>query len=284
MVSACAYSGAYPTGYGKYDDEHRGRSAPTLRRAPGVGIHALPAVRDRRDPQVLQLLPGHADGRVRSTRSTPSGPSRTRVAEPGYYAAIAVVGHPQRADRRSEVGGPPLHVPRPRRRPDRRRLLARRPRHRPRPHGPDPGAAVRPWRPASPRARSSSRACPLAVHIECDASRWRQMLWYDRRLMAGGSRLEFDSIRLTTLRPFGLMFVGPTESGEQVELRMGFSLRGVDQAEANLHSDCGTEPGAFDRRRAETHHAWRGPLRPTSRSKGRRASSGRSSALRSTTR
>ncbi len=38
----------------------------------------------------------------------------------------------------------------------------------------------------------------LSVHIECDARHWRQMLWYDRRLMAGGSRLDFDAIRPTT--------------------------------------------------------------------------------------
>ena len=106
----------------------------------------------------------------------------------------------------------------------------------------------------------------LAVHIECSAPRWRPMLFYDRRLMAGGSRLEFDSIRLTTLRTFGLMFVGPTEPGEQVELRLGFSLRGVEQAAANLHRDCGEAP-SFDRRRAETTR--RG--RTTSTASGSRA-------------
>ncbi|WP_258064968.1 hypothetical protein, partial [Rathayibacter sp. AY1D7] len=31
---------------------------------------------------------------------------------------------------------------------------------------------------------------PLAVHLECDALQWRQMLWYDRRLMPGGTRLD----------------------------------------------------------------------------------------------
>jgi putative alpha-1,2-mannosidase len=101
---------------------------------------------------------------------------------------------------------------------------------------------------------------PLAVHIECDALRWRQALWYDRRLMAGGSRLEFDSIRLTTLRPFGLILIGPTDSGEQVELRMGFSLRGVDQARANLYQDCGSEPHCFDARRTLTQTDWRDHL------------------------
>ena len=52
------------------------------------------------------------------------------------------------------------------------------------------------------------------------------MLWYDRRLMPGGTRLDFDRIRPTTLRTFGLMWAGPSEQGETIELRMGFSLRG----------------------------------------------------------
>ena len=79
---------------------------------------------------------------------------------------------------------------------------------------------------------------PLAVHLECDAADWRQLLWYDRRLMPGGTRLDFDRIRPTTLRPFGLMWRGPTEPGQVVELRFGFSLRGVEQARDNLQVDC----------------------------------------------
>ena len=35
------------------------------------------------------------------------------------------------------------------------------------------------------------------------------MLWHDRRLIDGGTRLDFDSIRHTTLRPFGLLVIGP---------------------------------------------------------------------------
>ena len=84
---------------------------------------------------------------------------------------------------------------------------------------------------------------PLAVHVECDAPHWRQMLWYDRRLMPGGTRLDFDHIRPTTLRSFGLMWAGPAEPGQTIELRFGFSLRGVEQARANLVADCGVGPG-----------------------------------------
>ena len=98
---------------------------------------------------------------------------------------------------------------------------------------------------------------PLAVHVECDAGDWRQLLWYDRRLMPGGTRLDFDRIRPTTLRPFGLMWRGPTEPGQVLELRFGFSLRGVEQARRNLYADCGSGRAAFDSRRAKTATVWR---------------------------
>ena len=81
--------------------------------------------------------------------------------------------------------------------------------------------------PGVAQAETVVEGAPLAVHLECDAGDWRQLLWYDRRLMHGGTRLDFDRIRPTTLRPFGLMWRGPTEPGQVVELRFGFSLRGV---------------------------------------------------------
>ncbi len=65
------------------------------------------------------------------------------------------------------------------------------------------------------------------------------MLWHDRRLIEGGTRLDFDSIRQTTLRPFGLLFMGPAKAGQTVEVRIGFSLRGCEQAEQNLRRECG---------------------------------------------
>jgi putative alpha-1,2-mannosidase len=66
-----------------------------------------------------------------------------------------------------------------------------------------------------------------------------------------------DRIRPTTLRPFGLMWRGPTEPGHVLELRLGFSLRGVEQAKRNLHADCGSGGAAFASRRAKTATVWR---------------------------
>jgi putative alpha-1,2-mannosidase len=98
---------------------------------------------------------------------------------------------------------------------------------------------------------------PLSVHVEVDSPGWRQMLWHDRRLIEGGTRLDFDRIRQTTLRPFGLLFLGPTSAGQSVEVRIGFSLRGCDQARDNLHRECGQRPAAFDLIRERTTDRWR---------------------------
>ena len=94
--------------------------------------------------------------------------------------------------------------------------------------------------PGVAQAETVVEGAPLATHVECDAGDWRQLLWYDRRLMHGGTRLDFDRIRPTTLRPFGLMWRGPTEPGQVVEVRFGFSLRGVEQARTTCRSTATT--------------------------------------------
>ena len=98
---------------------------------------------------------------------------------------------------------------------------------------------------------------PLSVYVEVDSpASWRQMLWHDRRLIDGGTRLDFDRIRQTNLRPFGLLFMGPARAGTTVEVRIGFSLRGPEQARANLVRECGDGRRAFDSIRARTKIRW----------------------------
>jgi predicted alpha-1,2-mannosidase len=101
---------------------------------------------------------------------------------------------------------------------------------------------------------------PLSVYLEVDSPGWRQMLWHDRRLIDGGTRLDFDSIRNTTLRPFGLLFMGPASAGEIIEIRMGFSLRGCEQARQNLREECGESRRVFDLVRSRTQERWRDHL------------------------
>jgi putative alpha-1,2-mannosidase len=258
MVSACAYSGAYPTGYGRYAMSTEGvppRMYDGLQASGFTHFQQSGTGAIRKYYNYFRVTPMIEPLDALDTQWS----LRDEVAEPGYYAATLGSGI------RSELTvGPKSAVHR-----------YTFPSHRDSRLvvdfslgglGTDHGRTV-PMRarlctvaPGVAQGEIVVEGVPLAVHMECDAARWRQALWYDRRLMAGGSRLEFDSIRLTTLRPFGLVLIGPTDSGEQVELRMGFSLRGVEQAEANLYADCGGDAHSFDARRFKTQADWRGHL------------------------
>ncbi|GAA1512185.1 putative alpha-1,2-mannosidase [Agromyces terreus] len=259
MVSACAYSGAYPTGYGRYDLITEG--VPTM-------IH------DRSVASGFTHFQQSGTGAIRKYynyfRVTPMLEpldvlGRTweigeESAEPGYYSATLDSGvrgeltvgpksavhrytFPRHRDARIVIdfslGG--LGIPHGETIPLRARLESI-----------GPGIA---------QGEIVVEGTPLAVYIECDAHSWRQMLWYDRRLMPGGTRLAFDHIRPTTLRPFGLMWAGPSEPGETVELRIGFSLRGIDQARANLRADLGEGRERFSVRRERTRKVWRKQLK-----------------------
>jgi putative alpha-1,2-mannosidase len=270
MVSAGAYSGAYPTGYGLYQLSTEG--VPTTLRA-------------RMEASGFTHFQQSGTGAIRRyynyVRVTPmvgslddlgvSWPLTDEVAEPGYYAATLdarircelTVGprsavhrytFPAFDDARVVVdfsqGGLDIE------------------------HGRTVplSAQLRTVSPGVAQGEVVVEGVPLAVHIECDSPEFRQFLWYDRRLMQGSTRLDFDYIRPTTLRPFGLILMGPTMAGQTVELRIGFSLRGVEQAEANLRRDSGApavgsaavlekaDHGWFDARRSATRRAWKSEL------------------------
>ncbi len=255
MVSACAYSGAYPTGYGRYELGTEGLPVELYDDAVASGFthfqqSGTGAIRKYYNyVRVTPMLQPLDDlGRLFGIDE--------EEAEPGWYAATLDSGirceltvgpksavhrytFPAHRDARLVVdlsqGG--LTIPHGRTVPLRAHLETVAP-------GVAQGEVV-------------VEGAPLAVHVECDARHWRQMLWYDRRLMPGGTRLDFDRIRPTTLRPFGLMWAGPSEPGDVVELRIGFSLRGVSQARENLYRDCGDGPTSFAARRARTAAVWR---------------------------
>ena len=270
MVSACAYSGAYPTGYGAYD----------------LSTEGVPeTIHDRPLASGFTHFQQSGTGAIRKYynyfRVTPmTSPldelGRTwglvdEEARPGYYAATLRDDDDADGDGDGDTGGAGIRAeitvgP---------KSAVHRytfPRHsnarividfslgglsipfgstiplRAHLHSIAPGVA---------RGEIVVEGAPLAVHVECDAPQWRQMLWYDRRLMPGGTRLDFDHIRPTTLRSFGLMWAGPAEPGQTVELRFGFSLRGVEQARANLVADCGIGPARFSQRRDRTAKTWK---------------------------
>jgi putative alpha-1,2-mannosidase len=256
MVSACAYSGAYPTGYGVYDLSTEG---------------VPPVLHDRQVASGFTHFQQSGTGAIRKYynyfRVTPmleplddlgrNWELRDEEAEPGWYATTLESGvraeltvgpksavhryvFPEHPNARVVIdfslGG--LAIPHSSTVPLRAHLELVRP-------GVAQGTIV-------------VEGAPLSVHLEVDMpTRWRQLLWYDRRLMPGGTRLDFDRIRPTTLRPFGMMWAGPAAAGQVVEVRMGFSLRGVAQAEANLHADLGFGHDRFGARRKRTLKAWR---------------------------
>lgn len=258
MVSTCPYSGAYPTGYGRFDLSTEG---------------VPPTLHDQQEASGFTHFQQSGTGAIRKYynyfRVTPMiepldnlGASfglKDEEAAPGYYAATLDNGI------RAEITvGPKSAVHR-----------YTFPEH---PSGRivvdlSMGGLAIPYGETIPlRAHLESAALgvasgeivvegvPLAVHMECDAEGWRQMLWYDRRLMPAGSRLDLDHIRHTTLRPFGIMWVGPAEPGQTIEVRLGFSLRGIEQAKANLRRDCGSGPDRFTKRLGDTRSAWQDAL------------------------
>ena len=254
MVSACAYSGAYPTGYGVHELSTEGIPAPLFDQLAASGFthfqqSGTGAI--RKYYNYLRVTPMLDPLDDLGTR----WPLGDEAAEPGYYtttlsngirceltvgpkSAVHRYTFPAHRDARLVIdfslGG--LAIEHGRTVPTRARLGVI-----------EPGVA---------NGEIVVEGAPLAVHLECDTPTWRQMLWYDQRLMPGGTQLDFDSIRPTTLRPFGLLLRGPTEPGQAIELRLGFSLRGVDQARANLVADCGPDHHSFDTRRSQTRAAW----------------------------
>jgi predicted alpha-1,2-mannosidase len=254
-VSACAYSGAYPTGYGIYTKGTEGRPEVMFDRLQASGF-----------THFQQSGTGAIRKYYNYVRVTPmvqpldelgsSWPLHKEEAEAGYYAATLDTGvrceitvgekvavhrytfpehHSSRIVVDLSCGGLAI---------DLGRTVPLRAQIESMGHGRAQGTVV-------------MEGVPLSVYLEASAPGWRQMLWYDRRLVDGGTRLDFDSIRHTTLRPFGVLFIGPTRAGQTIELRMGFSLRGHEQARENLERECGQSRPSFDGVRAQTRKRWR---------------------------
>ncbi|MFF3439812.1 GH92 family glycosyl hydrolase [Streptosporangium sp. NPDC002721] len=254
MVSACAYSGAYPTGYGRYTKNTEGVPEEMFGRSQASGFSHF-----------QQSGTGAIRKYYNYVRVTPmvqpldalgeAWPLRDEVAEAGYYAATLGTGvrceltvgakvavhrytFPEHGSARVVVdlscGGLAI---------EHGRTVPLRAQVESMGHGRAQGTVV-------------MEGVPLSVYLEVDSPAWRQMLWYDRRLIDGGTRLDFDSIRHTTLRPFGMLFMGPAEPGQTIEVRLGFSLRGCEQARRNLERECGDARPAFDAVRSGTRARW----------------------------
>ncbi|WP_084099663.1 glycoside hydrolase domain-containing protein [Demequina sp. NBRC 110051] len=254
MVSACAYSGAYPTGYGLYELSTEGVPANLHDELVASGFthfqqSGTGAIRKYYNyMRVTPMLePLDALGRTWTLTNEQASPGRYRARLDSGITAELTVG-PKSAVHRYTF---PAH-------PDARVIVDMSMGGLAIPYGSTVPlrAHLESVEPGIMQGEIVVEGAPLAVHIECDVDGWRQLLWYDRRLMPGGSTLAFDHIRPTTLRPFGFMWGGPTTEGQTVELRMGFSLRGVEQARKNLERDGASGGPSFSRRAQATRAAW----------------------------
>ena len=145
--------------------EHRGRPGRAVRPADRLRLHPLPAVRHRRDPEVLQLLPGHPDAGAAGHPGRRLGAAR-RAGRARLLRVHAQLGHPLRAHRGSAQRGPPLHLPGAPRRPAGHRLLdgrAGHPLRLDRPVALPPGVPRPRSRPGRDRGRGSSAGHPCRV-------------------------------------------------------------------------------------------------------------------------
>ena len=252
MVSACPYSGAYPTGYGLYAKNTEGvppkiyesyqASGFTHFQQSGTGAIRKYYNYFRVTPLNVPLVELGKQWALENER-----------AEPGYYATeldsgkitaeltvnekVAVhrytfhEGGDSRVAIDFSCGGLAL---------EHGRTLPLR-------------ADLETLGPGKAQGTVVMEGVPLSVYIEVDNPHVRQSLWYDRQVIGGGTRLVFDYIRQTTLRTFGVLFSGKLDPGETVTVKLGFSLRGVAQARANCEL---THNLGFDEVRHRTQRVW----------------------------
>lgn len=254
MVSACAYSGAYPTGYGRFDlstegvppEIHHDHIASGFTHFQQSGTGAIRKYYNyfRVTPMVEGLESLGRAWELREERAAPGWYAATLdngidcELTVGPRSAVHRYTFPRTDNARIVIdfshGG--LTIPYSRTYPLRSNLEVL-----------DTHAAA---------GQITVEGVPLAVHIECLNDGWRPQLWYDHRRMPGGSRLDFSAIRSTTMRPFGVLWTGPIDATNSVEVRIGFSLRGSEKAKANLDADVPRERESFEIRRAHTEEAW----------------------------
>ena len=254
MVSACAYSGAYPTGYGRYTKGTEGVPEEMFDRLQASGFthfqqSGTGAIRKYynyvRVTPMVQTLDALGD----------AWELRDECASAGYYAATLENGIRCEITVGEKVAVHRYTFPEHRRRPDRRRPLLRRPRHPARAHRAAAGERREPrTRPA--QGTVVLEGVPLSVHLEVLSPGWRQMLWHDRRLIEGGTQLAFDSIRPTTLRPFGLLFMGPAVPGRRSRSGSGSPCGAASRRATTCAGSARTTMPAFERVRLRTAERW----------------------------
>jgi putative alpha-1,2-mannosidase len=247
MISACAYSGAYPTGYGL--------NAPNTHGAPPQRFDAYTATGFA---HLHQSGTGAIDTYYNYLRVTPLPGGledlgarwrlQDEVARPGTYAAtltgtgirVELTASPRAALHRYTFSGTSggrlavdvsaggIDFPRMRTRPTAAAIERRS------------GNAAQGW--------VTMAGVTVYFHLETDAPEGTCTLWVDKHAIDSTS-LSFERIAEDDARTFGLLFDGPSP----LLLRVGLSLRSTEQARHNARTVAGR---SFEQVAAGAAQAW----------------------------
>jgi putative alpha-1,2-mannosidase len=251
MFSACAYSGAYPTGYGL--------NAPNTNSTPRQQFDRFVA---SGFTHLQQSGTGAIDTYYNYLRVTPLlgdlGQLGTQwaledeTARPGYYAATLrgtgiraeLTASPRAALHRytfPQVAKPCLAIdfsiggidfPRMRTYPTEAEIAVT-----------SPNAA---------QGRIVMAGMPLHVYLETDIANASSALWLGRQALGDRRYLALSNITEASYQPFGALFGAEVEGQNIVHVRLGLSLRSVEQARRNAQE--ADKP--FDQVVQETRHLW----------------------------
>ncbi len=94
---------------------------------------------------------------------------------------------------------------------------------------------------------------PLYFYIETDFPSRNWGIWSDRKELSGQSTLIEKHIDKETFRPFGVLFENETRDGQSILVRLGFSLRSTEKARANMRE---LEGRTFEQVLEQTRETW----------------------------
>jgi len=251
MISACAYSGAYVTGYGL--------NAPNTNSTPAQYRDQLVA---SGFTHLQQSGTGAIDTYYNYIRVTPltgdlnqlgtQWPIEDEVASPGYYAATLkgtgiraeLTASPRAAlHRYTFAAGSQARIAI-----DFSNGGIDFSRMRTLPTDTDIALTA----PNVVQGSVTMAGMELYVYVETDTPRGTSALWMDKRELAGSRSLTLADIDADEFRPFGVLFDVPVDQ-RVVHARVGFSLRSVEQASANVQTIVGK---SFAQVRQETERLW----------------------------
>ena len=255
MLSACPYTGGYPTGYGRYGKSLQGLPQPLFDelRISGFthfqpsGVGAI-----RKYYNYCRVTPlTEAMGGLPAIGTT--WPIDRESASPGYYTCRIPAGGiiaELTVGRRAAVhrytfpasplatlaidfshGGIAIE--------DGRTIPLR--------------AEFRRLSPRTAEACVTMEGLPIRIAVELHglARGCEARLWHGNRLLDDDEQF-YDYIRESRFEPFGVCFQGPTQAGDSVELQVAFSLRSRPQAWHN----CRSTPQQFSVARSQADAAW----------------------------